>query len=89
MNSSKKIAAEKSQLIADKKIKKTKPLPGITETEKPFDLPDGWEWSSLDNLSFLITKGASPKWQGVSYTENPNDVLFVTSENVGGALNPN
>ncbi|MGR9046945.1 MAG: restriction endonuclease subunit S [Gammaproteobacteria bacterium] len=30
-----------------------------------------------------MTKGASPKWQGVSYTEDPGDVLFVTSENVG------
>lgn len=49
----KKIAAEKTKLIADKKIKKSKPLPEITEDEKPFDLPDGWEWSRLPDLGEL------------------------------------
>ena len=39
-----KIAEEKAQLIADKKIKKTKTLPEITDEEKPFELPEGWEW---------------------------------------------
>ena len=39
-----KIAAEKSQLIKDKKIKKQKPLPPIGEEEKPFALPVGWEF---------------------------------------------
>lgn len=38
-----RIAAEKAQLIADKKIKKQKDLPPITEEEKPFELPGGWE----------------------------------------------
>ena len=48
-----RIAAEKAQLIKDKKIKKQKPLPEITEEEKPFELPEGWEWSKLDNISIL------------------------------------
>ncbi|WFE69494.1 hypothetical protein P8S54_04125 [Thiomicrospira sp. R3] len=51
----KKIAAEKAQLIKDGKLKKTKPLPPITDDEKPFDLPNGWEWVRLGDLS--ITKG--------------------------------
>ncbi|WP_165734519.1 restriction endonuclease subunit S [Pseudoalteromonas sp. C8] len=38
-----RIAAEKAQLIKDKKIKKQKPLPEITDEEKPFELPEGWE----------------------------------------------
>jgi len=42
-----KIAAEKEQLIKDKKIKKQKPLPAITEDEKPFELPSTWEWVRL------------------------------------------
>ena len=42
-----KIAAEKEQLIKDKKIRKQKPLPEISEDEKPFKLPDGWEWVRL------------------------------------------
>jgi len=40
----KKIAAEKAQLIKEGKIKNEKPLPEITDEEKPFELPNGWEW---------------------------------------------
>ena len=29
-----------------------------------------------------MTKGSSPKWQGINYVETPG-VLFITSENVG------
>lgn len=42
-----RIAAEKAQLIKDKKIKKQKLLPEITKEEKPFELPTGWEWLRL------------------------------------------
>ncbi|MEL0636757.1 restriction endonuclease subunit S [Marinomonas sp. TI.3.20] len=42
-----RIATEKAQLIKDKKIKKQKPLPEIREDEKPFELPNGWEWCRL------------------------------------------
>ena len=79
----KRIQAEKAKLIAEGKLKKEKPLSPIGEDEKPFELPKGWEWVRLELLANLITKGSSPKWQGVNYTENTNEVLFVTSENVG------
>lgn len=46
-----KIAAEKAQLIKDKKIKKEKPLPPIGDDEKPFELPSGWEFSRLGVIS--------------------------------------
>lgn len=36
----------------------------------------------LKSLSNLITKGASPKWQGFNYTTDKNQLLFITSENV-------
>jgi len=45
-----RIAVEKAQLIKDKKIKKQKPLPEITDEEKPFELPNGWEWCRVDDL---------------------------------------
>lgn len=46
-----KIHAEKAQLIKEKKIKKTKPLTAITDDEKPFDIPDSWEWVRLGEIS--------------------------------------
>nr|WP_236559848.1 restriction endonuclease subunit S [Colwellia sp. 20A7] len=45
-----KIAEEKAQLIVDKKIKKQKPLPAITDEEKPFELSSGWEWSRISEI---------------------------------------
>ena len=75
------IAAERERLVKEGKIKKHKVTP-IHESEHPFILPPGWKWQRLISLTKLITKGSSPKWQGVSYSENTDDVLFVTSENV-------
>jgi type I restriction enzyme S subunit len=37
---------------------------------------------SLGELSELITKGASPSWQGFSYIDDRTQTLFITSENV-------
>ncbi len=45
-----KIRAEKEKLIKKKKIKKSKPLPPITDDEKPFDIPDSWEWVRLGDV---------------------------------------
>ena len=45
----KRIQAEKAKLIVEGKIKKDKPFAAITEEEKPFDLPVGWEWVRLGN----------------------------------------
>lgn len=38
------IQQEKQRLIKEGKIKKEKPLPEITEEEKPFDIPESWIW---------------------------------------------
>lgn len=54
-----KIKAEKERLLAEKKIKKQKPLPPISEEEKPFDLPNGWEWCRLGTLITELKYGTS------------------------------
>lgn len=46
-----KIRAEKDRLIADGQIKRDKPLPPITDEEKPFALPVGWEWVRLGEVA--------------------------------------
>ncbi len=48
-----RIAAEKAQLVKEKKIKKEKPLPAISEDEKPFDIPKEWVWVKLSDVSAL------------------------------------
>lgn len=54
------IRAEKEKLIKAKKIKKTKPLPEITDDEKPFEIPDSWEWVRFEDI-FEIARGGSPR----------------------------
>ncbi|MDH4417126.1 MAG: restriction endonuclease subunit S [Acidovorax sp.] len=49
-----KIRAEKDRLIATGQIKRDKPLPPITDEEKPFELPMGWEWGRLEQVSIAI-----------------------------------
>ncbi|CAK4068603.1 restriction endonuclease subunit S [Vibrio sp. 16] len=64
-----RIAAEKTQLVKEKKIKKQKALPEVTEQEAPFNVPKGWEWTRLGNLSSDIhygyTASAKPNSEGV------------------------
>lgn len=57
------IQAEKQRLIAEKKIKKEKPLAEITEDEIPFDIPESWKWVRLgDCTGYSQTKPKiSPK----------------------------
>lgn len=68
-----KIQEEKQKLIAEKKIKKEKPLPEITEDEKPFDIPESWKWVRFGEI-FDITMGQSPK--GTSVSENGEGMEF-------------
>lgn len=66
-----KIKAEKEQLIKEKKIKKSKPLAPIADDEKPFDIPDSWEWVRLGDVGKIIS-GGTPKTSEKSYWENGN-----------------
>ena len=50
-----KIKAEKEQLVKEGKIKKSKPLPPIADDEKPFDIPDSWEWVRLGDIIELVS----------------------------------
>ncbi len=57
----KRIAAEKAELVKQGKIKKQKLLPGISEEEKPFELPEGWEWVRVADLMEVINGRAYKK----------------------------
>ena len=53
----KRIKAEKDRLVKEKKIKKQKPLPPITEDEIPFELPKGWAWCRLGDVCLNMSTG--------------------------------
>ncbi|EGR4061512.1 restriction endonuclease subunit S [Vibrio cholerae] len=52
-----RIAAEKAQLVKEKKIKKPKALPKISN-EKPFSVPESWTWTQL---GFVTNYGVCEK----------------------------
>ena len=52
-----RIQQEKARLIAEGKIKKQKPLPPISEKEKPFELPSGWSYVHLSEVAVEIGTG--------------------------------
>ena len=59
------IQEEKQALIKAGKIKKEKPLPEITEGEKPFEIPASWKWVRIGSV-FKIEMGQSPEGNSVS-----------------------
>ena len=59
----KRIAAEKAQLIKEKKISKEKPLPAIKEEEVPYGVAEGWVWCYMQDLCPNISSGSTPPSQ--------------------------
>lgn len=76
-----RIKAEKKQLIKDKKIRKEKPLPPITEEEIPFEIPESWVWCRVGNITNVGT-GATPLTSNKSYYSN-GKIPWVTSSATG------
>lgn len=69
------IKLENDQLIKDKKIKKSKPLPEITEDEIPFEIPESWEWVRLEELGEIIG-GGTPKTSTPEFWDG--DIAWLT-----------
>ncbi|MDD3034892.1 MAG: restriction endonuclease subunit S [Bacteroidales bacterium] len=70
-----KIQKEKARLIEEKKIKKEKDIPEITEDEIPFNIPDNWCWVRLgDCLDVRDGTHDTPKYvsQGVPLVTSKN-----------------
>ncbi|MCH4896112.1 hypothetical protein E0494_05285 [Marinilabiliaceae bacterium JC040] len=76
----KRIKAEKEQLIKDKKIKKEKALPPISEDEIPYELPEGWVWCRLGEICSKTGSGSTPRGGKSAYVGN--GVKFIRSQNV-------
>lgn len=47
-----KIKAEKERLVKEKKIKKSEPLQAVDPDAIPYELPEGWEWVRLPDITY-------------------------------------
>ena len=62
-----RIREEKQRLVDEKIIKKSKPLSPITDDEKPFDIPESWEWVRLGEIMNFVNGRAYSKNELLSY----------------------
>ena len=60
------IQQEKLALEKAGKIKKAKPLPPISDEEKPFDIPENWKWVRIGNIGSW-SAGSTPARNNPAY----------------------
>jgi len=78
----KRIKAEKEKLVAEKKIKKEKPLPEIKAEEIPFEIPSNWTWCRLGEIISTIFDGPfGSHLKTADYTDS--GVQVIRLENIG------
>lgn len=78
------IRAEKAELIKAKKLKKEKPLLPITDAEKPFDVPEGWVWCRLGEVTESSFYG--PRFSNSDYVEDGIPTIRTTDMTPDGRI---
>ncbi len=68
------IQEEKAQLVREKKNKKEKLFPKISEEEIPFDIPIYWTWTRLGSVGTTLTGGTPSKSNPAFFGE---DIPFI------------
>ena len=77
------IQQEKLALEKAGKIKKSKPLPPISDEEKPFDIPENWKWVHLTELCKIIN-GDRGKNYPAKNTLKKQGIPFISAQNLDG-----
>lgn len=65
----KRIAEEKARLVASKTIKASPPLEAVSECEKLFDIPTGWEWVRIGEICRPVSSGSTPSSELFRYED--------------------
>lgn len=78
----KEIKLEKEKLIKEGKIKKSKPLPAITEDEIPFEIPESWEWVRLIDVFNIINGDRGKNYPSKSILKEHGDIPFISAINI-------
>lgn len=70
-----KIKAEKERLVKEGKIRKQKPLPTITENEIPFEIPEGWVFTYIHEVTDI--SGGKRLPAGHSFSPFPTPHVYI------------
>ena len=76
-----RIRAEKERLIKEGKIKRSKKSTSDTPhygNDVPFEVPEGWEWTTINDICSKIGSGSTPR--GSNYAKE--GIPFFRSQNV-------
>jgi len=78
-----RIRAEKEKLIKEGKIKRSKKSASASDTphyenDAPFEIPESWEWTTINDICTKIGSGSTPR--GSNYAEK--GIPFFRSQNV-------
>ena len=78
-----RIRTEKERLIKEEKIKRSRKSAKTSDTphyeqDMPFEVPKGWVWTTLEEITSKIGSGSTPK--GSNYSEE--GIPFFRSQNV-------
>ena len=77
------IKEEKERLIKEKKIKKQKPLPEITEEEIPFTIPENWKWIRINDVSSIYTGNSiNAKEKELKYSNVKQGYNYIATKDV-------
>ena len=67
-----RIKAEKEDLIKEGKIKRNKKSAKTSDTPHygnvPFEVPEGWVWTTLEEICLFLSRGKSPKYSDTDKT---------------------
>ena len=67
-----RIKAEKERLIKEGKIKRSKKSAKTSDTPHygnvPFEVPDNWVWTTLEEICLFLSRGKSPKYSDTDKT---------------------
>ena len=83
------IQAEKARLVQEKQIKKQKALPPIEAEEVPFELPEGWVWCRLGEVTTIGGGKRVPAGYKLKKVPTPHIYLRVSDMKNGSVDDSN
>jgi len=82
-----KMESEKKQLIKEKVIKRQKNLPEVTEEEIDFEIPQSWEWTRLEAITYSIGNKSNQIKQSEMLQEGRYPVVSQSMNRIEGYSN--
>lgn len=76
------IRTQKERLISEKKIKKARSLPCITDDEKPFEIPSTWKWVRLGEVLQIINGDRGKNYPSKKELHETGDIPFISALNI-------